>query len=263
MSNNLTLKTLASQQINDSAISGVTVKDALETLESLNAGSSIVLRFTGTITALTTGESIYLNGDPNAFLPFEDNLFYSGNSKMISKSTLTPSNYQMVYEISGGAFFTYWNNPISWLQSNVFYFESGYPSFTVLAYTDYNSQTLIEFQSIEIEHNKWKFQVLSNNTTENALVEVFIFIDKILNPATGEVSTPATGAIINGGDKNYIHNQIAPNNVWTITHNLGKFPSVTISDSTERIVIGDIHFINNNEIQIFFKGAFSGKAYIN
>lgn len=65
------------------------------------------------------------------------------------------------------------------------------------------------------------------------------------------------------GDKNYIHNQIAPNNVWTITHNLGKFPSVTISDSTDRIVIGDIHFINNNEIQIFFKGAFSGKAYLN
>ena len=33
MSNNLTLKTLASQQINDSAVSGTTIKDALETLE--------------------------------------------------------------------------------------------------------------------------------------------------------------------------------------------------------------------------------------
>lgn len=263
MSNNLTLKTLASQQINDSAVSGVTIKDALETLESLNAGSSIVLRFTGTITALTTGESIYLNGDPNAFLPFEDNLFYSGTSKMIAKSILIPSNYQMIYEVSGGSFFTYWDNPVSWTQSSLFYFESGYSNFTILTYTDYNNQTYIDFQSIEVEHNKWKFQVLNNNTTENALVEVFIFIDNVLNPATGEVSTPATGAIINGGDKNYIHNQIAPNNVWTITHNLGKFPSVTISDSTDRIVIGDIHFINNNEIQIFFKGAFSGKAYLN
>jgi hypothetical protein len=61
----------------------------------------------------------------------------------------------------------------------------------------------------------------------------------------------------------YIHNQNTPLDVWTITHNLGKLPSVTVVDSAENIVYGDIEYINNNAIVISFIGAFSGKAYLN
>jgi hypothetical protein len=64
-------------------------------------------------------------------------------------------------------------------------------------------------------------------------------------------------------DKNYYHNQISPSATWTITHGLAKVPSVTIIDSSNRVVFGEVEVINSNEIVLYFNGAFSGKAYLN
>lgn len=64
-------------------------------------------------------------------------------------------------------------------------------------------------------------------------------------------------------DKNYVHEQIIPSTNWTITHNLNKVPSVTILDSSNRDVKGEMEVINNNEIVLSFNGAFSGKAHLN
>lgn len=64
-------------------------------------------------------------------------------------------------------------------------------------------------------------------------------------------------------DKHYIHNQIKSSNVWTIQHNLDKYPSVIIVDSSNSVVIGDITFIDKNSIIVSFVAEFSGKAYLN
>ena len=64
-------------------------------------------------------------------------------------------------------------------------------------------------------------------------------------------------------DKHYIHNQIKSSDVWTITHNLYKYPSVIIVDSSNSVVIGDITFIDKNSIIVSFVAEFSGKAYLN
>ena len=64
-------------------------------------------------------------------------------------------------------------------------------------------------------------------------------------------------------DKHYIHNQIKSSNVWTIQHNLNKYPSVIIVDSSDNVVIGDISFIDKNSIIVSFMAEFSGKAYLN
>lgn len=61
----------------------------------------------------------------------------------------------------------------------------------------------------------------------------------------------------------YIHNQAEPANSWMITHNLNKFPSVTIVDSANTEVIGDIQYNNTNTLTVTFSSAFSGKAYLN
>jgi len=61
----------------------------------------------------------------------------------------------------------------------------------------------------------------------------------------------------------YTHNQISPISTWTITHNLSRFPSVTIVDSGGNVVNGDIQYISENQIKISFSAAFAGKAYIN
>lgn len=61
---------------------------------------------------------------------------------------------------------------------------------------------------------------------------------------------------------NYIHNQLVVASVWSITHNLGFYPSVTIVDSGETQVIGDVTYINNNQLEVSFSVGFSGKAYL-
>lgn len=61
----------------------------------------------------------------------------------------------------------------------------------------------------------------------------------------------------------YIHDQSIPATNWTITHNLNKFPSVTIVDSANTEVVGDVQYTNNNTLTVTFSSAFSGKAYLN
>jgi len=61
----------------------------------------------------------------------------------------------------------------------------------------------------------------------------------------------------------HIHDQGTPASVWTITHNLGKYPSVTIVDSSNSEVVGEVEFISNNQVRVSFSGSFSGKAYLN
>lgn len=61
----------------------------------------------------------------------------------------------------------------------------------------------------------------------------------------------------------HIHTQDVPAAEWTVTHSLGKFPSVTIIDSTGNEVIGEVNFTSNNQVVLTFNGAFSGKAYLN
>lgn len=65
------------------------------------------------------------------------------------------------------------------------------------------------------------------------------------------------------GDKHYVHNQVSAQSTWVVQHNLNKKPSVTVVDSSENVVIGDIEYVNNNQLNITFNGALSGKAYIN
>lgn len=64
-------------------------------------------------------------------------------------------------------------------------------------------------------------------------------------------------------DKNYVHNQIVASNFWEIQHNLDKYPSVSIIDSGNNLVVGEIKYIDLNNIIITFTSVFSGKAYFN
>jgi len=66
-----------------------------------------------------------------------------------------------------------------------------------------------------------------------------------------------------GVDATYIHNQIAASTVWLVEHNLGKKPSVSIVDSAETLIIGDVIYLDNNRCQIELSMTVSGKAYCN
>mgnify|MGYP006103932779 FL=1 len=65
------------------------------------------------------------------------------------------------------------------------------------------------------------------------------------------------------GDKNYLHDQGVVSAVWTISHGLGKYPSVSVVDTANQIVFGEIEYVDTNNIIITFNAAFSGSAYLN
>lgn len=60
----------------------------------------------------------------------------------------------------------------------------------------------------------------------------------------------------------YLHVQEVASDTWTITHNLNRYASVTIIDSSNRRIIGNIEYLNANEIVVSFNGSFAGKAYL-
>src|SRR5688500_15297415 len=57
--------------------------------------------------------------------------------------------------------------------------------------------------------------------------------------------------------------QVVPDAIWTISHNLNKFPSITVIDSSGNKVYGKEEYIDSNQVRITFSGAFAGRAYLN
>ena len=64
-------------------------------------------------------------------------------------------------------------------------------------------------------------------------------------------------------DKHYVHNQQSASATWSINHNLNKYPSVSVVDSAGTYVVGDVAYIDANNLTVSFQSAFSGKAYMN
>ena len=65
------------------------------------------------------------------------------------------------------------------------------------------------------------------------------------------------------GDLNFTYDQPTPSDEWTITHNLGKFPSVSVTDSGGNQWQTAVEYVNENTCIVRFSAAFSGKAYLN
>jgi hypothetical protein len=65
------------------------------------------------------------------------------------------------------------------------------------------------------------------------------------------------------GDSNFEFTQATPSAVWTINHNLNKFPSIAIVDSAGDECEGAVNYASRNQLVVTFSAAFSGKAYLN
>lgn len=63
--------------------------------------------------------------------------------------------------------------------------------------------------------------------------------------------------------ENYTHTVTEPEAVWVINHNLGKYPSVMVIDSTLTQVFGTIQFIDLNSLRITFSSPIMGIASLN
>ena len=70
------------------------------------------------------------------------------------------------------------------------------------------------------------------------------------------------------GNITYTHNQSSTSDTWVVTHDLHRFPSVTVVDSANTIVQGTVVYNSNKQLTITFFSAgdalaFQGKAYLN
>lgn len=65
-----------------------------------------------------------------------------------------------------------------------------------------------------------------------------------------------------GNTRRHVHTQASPANTWVITHNLGGKPSVTVVDSADTVVIGEVTYNSNTQVTVEFTAAFSGYAYL-
>jgi hypothetical protein len=62
--------------------------------------------------------------------------------------------------------------------------------------------------------------------------------------------------------RRHIHEQGSASTTWVITHTLGGKPQVTIVDSADTHVFGEVQYNSNTQITVMFSSAFSGKAYL-
>jgi len=70
-----------------------------------------------------------------------------------------------------------------------------------------------------------------------------------------------------------IINQSIPLRVWGdatipeatryVSHGLNKYPSVTVVSDSNVVMIGNVKYINTDQVQLTFSAPFSGKAYFN
>ncbi len=73
----------------------------------------------------------------------------------------------------------------------------------------------------------------------------------------------STGTWVPMGTGMFIFDQGLPSAIWTITHNLEKFPSVSVVDTAGTIIMGEVSYDSINQLTINFSSATSGKAYLN
>ena len=81
----------------------------------------------------------------------------------------------------------------------------------------------------------------------------------------GDAGTPGTPGVdgAQGSDLKYTWSPPSAQSIWVIAHNLGKYPSVTVLDSTGRLVTPEVTYLNINSVEVSFAFATSGTAYLN
>jgi len=78
----------------------------------------------------------------------------------------------------------------------------------------------------------------------------------VFNPLSGNFD------YITEDESQYIYNQVTPASSWTIVHNLKRFPSVVVVDSSGKVHEVSETYVSENEILIETNTPFAGKAYL-
>ena len=94
------------------------------------------------------------------------------------------------------------------------------------------------------------------------------FYDLALSYITGNGSLVSgqyysLGFYTGAQDETFVFTQGSAATQWVITHNLNKRCSVTVVDTSNSVIIGEVVYNSSNQVTLNFSSAFSGKAFIN
>lgn len=94
-------------------------------------------------------------------------------------------------------------------------------------------------------------------TVEIIEIDDLIEIVEVLIP--GPPGPPGSG----GAGSSFVFQQSTPLDVWTVPHNLNRFPSVTVTDHLGEIMLADAVYVDSNIVQITHGTARIGFVYLN
>lgn len=76
------------------------------------------------------------------------------------------------------------------------------------------------------------------------------------------LSTTVIDPVPAGSFTNYTHNEAVAASVWTITHSLGRKPSVELRNLAGDVVFGAVNHVSVNQCTVTFAAAVAGSAYL-
>jgi hypothetical protein len=154
---------------------------------------------------------------------------------------------------------TQFSNIVSIRLSSIDAAEQSIPNFIL----EYKNQKIVLFDNNE--KNNYGIYLVTNVVEDQAYAGYFLFT---LNNITSHGALIldnfySIGMIGQDGDRSYRHDQPVAAETWSITHNMRKFPSVSVALSTGHVGYGDVIYIDENNLTVSFSGEVSGKAYLN
>jgi len=123
----------------------------------------------------------------------------------------------------------------------------------------------IKTETSTTDHNQLVNRSLPNQHPIDAITGLREALDNVVNNIEGgsniEVERQGDRAIINSAT--FIFEQGIASDVWVITHNLNKAPSITLVDSSGAEFQARKVYNSLNQVTIYLNGATTGKAYLN
>lgn len=104
-------------------------------------------------------------------------------------------------------------------------------------------------------------EILAEQAQDSVLVEQ---VEEIEILAAAEQGPPGPQGPPGGGaGATYTHTQSVAAAVWTVPHNLGRYPSITVVDNLGGQLYPDVRYIDTDIAQITHSVPLTGRAYCN
>ena len=125
-----------------------------------------------------------------------------------------------------------------------------------------------KFLMVESGNQNVKGEFTVTSSYDNESDSDFLDVDVTPTNTNGSMSNSKRYVIAllpsqSTSDKKYTHTQSSAASTWTINHNLGKNPAVSVTDSLGNLVICEVEYTSVNQVVLTFDTPYSGEAFFN